>query len=76
MPITPIDLEKLGALIAESRDPLVFTHRSALEAHLTRLLDSEATPVTDDATDAIGPVSTASGIAEPDVEPHDTGVGR
>ena len=34
VPIAPIDLEKLGALVAESRDPQVFTHRSALEESL------------------------------------------
>ena len=42
VPIAPIDLEKLGALVAESRDPQVFTHRSVLEERLTSLLDSEA----------------------------------
>ena len=39
--ITPIDLEKLAALVAESRDPQVFTHRKDLEARLTSLLDTE-----------------------------------
>ena len=42
VPITPIDLEKLTALVAESRDPKVFTHRSELGARLTSLLDTES----------------------------------
>ena len=75
VPIAPIDLEKLGALVAESRDPQVFTHRSGLEGHLTRLLDSETAPVTGDATEAIEPAATSSRAPEPDADPHDTGVG-
>lgn len=75
VPIAPIDLEKLGGLVAESRDPQVFTHRAVLEARLTSLLDSEAVPVTDDATAAIEPAATSSRASEPGTDPHDTGVG-
>ncbi|WP_209373813.1 polysaccharide biosynthesis protein [Brevibacterium renqingii] len=42
VPITPIDLEKLAALVAESRDPQVYTHREDLAAGLTSLLDAES----------------------------------
>jgi len=42
VPITPIDLEKLAALVAESRDPQVYTHREVLAAGLTSLLDAES----------------------------------
>ena len=41
VPTTPIDLTALKDLVAESRDPRVFTNRAALEARLTDLLDSE-----------------------------------
>ena len=41
VPIAPIDLDLLKGLVAESRDPQVFTRRSQLEAHLTGLLDPE-----------------------------------
>ncbi|MCS4594602.1 polysaccharide biosynthesis protein [Brevibacterium sediminis] len=75
VPIAPIDLEKLGALVAESRDPQVFTHRAVLEERLTSLLDSESVPVTDDAAAAIEPAATSSRASEPGADPHDTGVG-
>ncbi|WP_278189930.1 polysaccharide biosynthesis protein [Brevibacterium sp. ZH18] len=42
VPITPIDLEKLRALVAEARDPKVFGRRETLHEHLTALLDSES----------------------------------
>ncbi|WP_230748431.1 nucleoside-diphosphate sugar epimerase/dehydratase [Brevibacterium sp. CCUG 69071] len=75
VPIAPIDLEKLGDLVAESRAPQVFTHRSSLEEHLTSLLASEEVPVTDDAAIAIAPDPASSGASEPDTDAHDTGVG-
>lgn len=76
VPIAPIDLEKLSALVAESRDPQVFTNRTVLEERLTSLLDSEAVTVTDEAAAAIEPAATSSRASEPGADPHDTGVGR
>ena len=75
VPIAPIDLEKLGALVAQSRDPQVFSHRSSLEGHLASLLDSEVLPVTDDATAAIRSSGSSSRASEPDTDQHGTGVG-
>lgn len=75
VPIAPIDLEKLGALVAESRDQQVFTHRTDLEEHLTSLLDSEEAPVTDDATTAIEPAAASSQAPEPGEQQQDTGAG-
>src|SRR5699024_583013 len=47
VPISPVDLTRLKDLVAESRDPRVFTHRDELEARLTGLIDSD-TELSDD----------------------------
>src|SRR5699024_12291718 len=52
VPITPIELEALKTLVAESRDPRVFTHREALNARLTRIREQ-------------GPSATAAAAATP-----------
>ncbi|WP_166969646.1 polysaccharide biosynthesis protein [Brevibacterium atlanticum] len=52
VPISPIDLAALRDLVAESRDPRVFTHRPELEAHLTGLIDAPSAELAADAPDA------------------------
>src|SRR5699024_11207544 len=70
VPITPTALEALKALVAESRDPQVFTHRDALDARLTRNLEQGSTEVAEVAADE------TPAIAGPtDVEAQVTGAG-
>ena len=69
VPITPIELEALKDLVAESRDPQVFTHRDALDARLTRILEQGSTEV--------AAVAETPAIAGPtDAEAQDTGAGH
>src|SRR5699024_12351260 len=72
LPITPIALEGLKALVVESRDPQVFTYRHALDARLIRILEQGSTEVAEVAT-----VVETPAIAGPtDVEAQDTGAGH
>jgi hypothetical protein len=58
--------------VAESRDPQVFTHRDALDARLTRILEQGSTEVAE-----VAAVAETPAIAGPtDVEAQDTGAGH
>ena len=71
VPITPIALEALKALVAESRDPQVFTHRDALDARLTRILEQGSTEVAE-----VAAAETPAIAGPTDVEAQDTGAGH
>lgn len=75
VPITPIDLDELRALVAEARDPQVFTHRVELEAKLTRVLEGQV----DHGVATAGPSAPASLVskrADGDSDVPDMGSGH
>src|SRR5699024_6949132 len=74
VPITPIALEALKALVAESRDPQVFTHREALDARLTRILDSAQGP--SEVAEVAAAAETPAIAGPSDGESPDTGAGH
>src|SRR5699024_7358458 len=76
VPITPIELEALKTLVAESRDPQVFTHREALDARLTRILDSGQGPTGVAEVASVAEAPAIAGSTEPDAESQDTGAGH
>src|SRR5699024_4731165 len=76
VPITPIDLEELRTLVAESRDPQVFTQRETLEARLTRILDSGQGTIEVEAPVAVPETPAIAESTEAETETQDTGAGH
>src|SRR5699024_5840132 len=76
VPITPIDLDELRMLVAESRDPQVFTQRETLEARLTRVLGSEQGAIGIEASVAVPETPAIAESVEAETEAQDTGAGH